>query len=76
MKPLVLFLLVLFVLSSCSNERGNTTQENNTLPDIVDYNIHIKPILSDRCFACHGPDKNAMKKVPMLNWKKTPVTMQ
>ncbi|MFD2572486.1 DUF1553 domain-containing protein [Spirosoma soli] len=27
------------------------------LPKEVDYNLHIKPILSDRCFACHGPDK-------------------
>ncbi|WP_209332293.1 DUF1553 domain-containing protein [Lunatimonas salinarum] len=30
----------------------------HSLPEIVDYNLHIKPILSDRCFACHGPDKN------------------
>ncbi|MEM9888976.1 MAG: PSD1 and planctomycete cytochrome C domain-containing protein [Bacteroidota bacterium] len=22
----------------------------------VDYNLHIRPILSDKCFACHGPD--------------------
>jgi len=22
----------------------------------VDFNFHIKPILSDRCFKCHGPD--------------------
>jgi len=29
------------------------------LPDVVDYNFHIRPILSDKCFACHGPDKNA-----------------
>ena len=29
------------------------------LPDQVDFNFHIKPILSDRCFACHGPDKKA-----------------
>ncbi|MCB0847436.1 MAG: hypothetical protein KDE26_29500, partial [Bacteroidetes bacterium] len=28
------------------------------LPDQLDYNYHIKPILSDRCFACHGPDEN------------------
>ncbi|MDO6436893.1 DUF1553 domain-containing protein [Cyclobacterium sp. 1_MG-2023] len=28
------------------------------LPDNVDFNLHIKPILSDRCFACHGPDVN------------------
>ena len=26
------------------------------LPDIVDYNYHIKPILSDNCYSCHGPD--------------------
>lgn len=24
----------------------------------VSYNIHIRPILSDKCFACHGPDAN------------------
>lgn len=29
------------------------------LPAVVDYNFHIRPILSDKCFACHGPDKNA-----------------
>ncbi len=23
----------------------------------LDYNQHVKPILSDKCFACHGPDK-------------------
>lgn len=28
------------------------------LPDIVDYNFHVRPILSDKCFACHGPDNN------------------
>lgn len=26
------------------------------LPAHVDFNIHIRPILSDRCFKCHGPD--------------------
>lgn len=30
------------------------------LPD-VDYNLHVKPILSDKCFACHGPDKAKQK---------------
>ncbi len=28
-----------------------------SLPDKLDYNIHVKPILSDKCFSCHGPDK-------------------
>lgn len=31
------------------------------LPEKIDYNLHIKPILSDRCFACHGPDQNKQK---------------
>lgn len=28
------------------------------MPDEVDYNFHIRPIFSDRCFKCHGPDAN------------------
>jgi len=28
------------------------------LPQQVHFNEHIRPILSDRCFACHGPDAN------------------
>ncbi len=31
--------------------------DQSDLPDVVDYNFHIKPIISDRCFKCHGPDK-------------------
>jgi len=31
------------------------------LPEHVDYNLHVKPILSDKCFLCHGPDKNKQK---------------
>src|SRR5213593_3481243 len=31
------------------------------LPDKVDFNYHIKPLLADRCFACHGPDEKSRK---------------
>jgi hypothetical protein len=27
----------------------------------VDFNHQIRPLLSDRCFTCHGPDENARK---------------
>ncbi|WP_439483052.1 DUF1553 domain-containing protein [Cyclobacterium plantarum] len=29
------------------------------LPEELDFNIHVKPILSDNCFSCHGPDEAA-----------------
>lgn len=32
-----------------------------SLPADLDYNLHVKPILSDKCFACHGPDKAKQK---------------
>ena len=31
------------------------------LPEVVDYNFDIKPILSDNCYTCHGPDANKKK---------------
>ncbi len=31
------------------------------LPEVVDFNFHVKPILADRCFPCHGPDQGALK---------------
>lgn len=32
--------------------------DEDAIPVIVDFNFHVKPILSDRCFKCHGPDPN------------------
>ena len=31
------------------------------LPDSIDFNLHVKPIISDRCFKCHGPDKSKVE---------------
>ncbi|MBI1320118.1 MAG: DUF1553 domain-containing protein [Candidatus Hydrogenedens sp.] len=30
-------------------------------PDTVSYNRDIRPVLSDKCFTCHGPDKKSRK---------------
>ena len=51
-------------LLSCSDS-SELPQEalavQDKLPELIDYNIHVKPILSDRCFKCHGPDKNKIE---------------
>jgi mono/diheme cytochrome c family protein len=31
------------------------------VPDEIDFNWHVRPILSDNCFRCHGPDAKARK---------------
>lgn len=37
---------------------GAQPAEARAVPEKVDFNFHVKPILSDRCFKCHGPDEN------------------
>jgi hypothetical protein len=32
-----------------------------TLPRTIDFNRDIRPIFSENCYACHGPDKNKRK---------------
>ena len=40
------------------NTTINTSQEIIKY-DVVDFNYDVKPILSDKCYACHGPDDKA-----------------
>lgn len=52
----VVFLLLSFV--ACNPELPDDVADAyESLPKRVDFNMHVKPILSDKCFACHGPDK-------------------
>ena len=58
MTKFYLFFLLLVCLYGCSNEKLYKTAngEQKYLPEKIDFNFHIKPVLSDRCFVCHGPD--------------------
>lgn len=50
----IALLLVMILFTGGSN----LSAQNEDLPTVIDYNQHIKPLLSDRCFICHGPDAN------------------
>ena len=50
---IILIIVVVTVAVSCFNNKNN---DDNAIPKIVSYNFHIRPILSDKCFKCHGPD--------------------
>jgi hypothetical protein len=53
------FLVVVAAVYLGRNVASAPTAER--IPDVVDFNFHIRPILSDRCFKCHGPDANQRK---------------
>ena len=36
---------------------GEVALAYEALPASLDFNRHVKPILSDKCYACHGPDE-------------------
>ncbi len=41
--------------------RESRSDASTKIPDLVEYNFHIRPILSDRCFKCHGQDAKQRK---------------
>ena len=52
---LVCMLCILYTVYSCNHfsAEQSATEE---IPDTISYNFNIRPILSDKCFKCHGPD--------------------
>lgn len=46
---LAVFLLILSLACTQKSADG--------VPETVSFNFHVRPILSDKCFACHGPDE-------------------
>lgn len=55
LASLLLITIVLAAVLILSSAQKRTPRKDR-LPQFVDYNLHIRPILSDRCFKCHGPD--------------------
>jgi hypothetical protein len=64
-RPRILILLTLpLIIGGCGRE-----SESKRFPgggsaapaEKISYNFHVRPILSDHCFACHGPDPSHRK---------------
>ncbi len=52
----LLFLLLSFSCNTVSLPEDVAVAYED-LPKEIDFNQHVKPILSDKCYLCHGPDK-------------------
>jgi len=52
-QTLAVFAIIAVLSAGCGKQTGN-----ERLPPAISYNFHVRPILADKCFACHGPDAN------------------
>ncbi|MBJ6367478.1 PSD1 and planctomycete cytochrome C domain-containing protein [Snuella sedimenti] len=66
--PLILLLIIKYAIQKSEmgyvslgnpimNMNGEVGHSQAKLPDTIDFIFHVKPILSDRCYLCHGPDE-------------------
>ena len=58
---ILLATLILWVSGQSLWSANTETQEQLNAVSDISYDRDIRPILSDRCFHCHGPDKHDQK---------------
>ena len=67
-----MWLLLIAPFIGCQPEvPTDIEQAYQELPEQVDFNFHIKPILADRCYKCHGPDDNTREAGLRLDLEET-----
>jgi hypothetical protein len=63
------YAFALLFLSACSRPASESIGDG----DAVDYNWDVRPILSNSCFSCHGPDEDAGKAGLRLDVRESAV---
>ncbi|MDQ6481894.1 PSD1 and planctomycete cytochrome C domain-containing protein [Dyadobacter sp. LHD-138] len=60
MRRTLLFLTVpcLALVFQCRTSDSSNQAKEEKVPEEISYNFDIRPILSDKCLVCHGPDAN------------------
>ncbi len=60
-RVIVIFLIAFTTFSCQPDLPEDVIAAMDLVPKELDYNRDVKPILSDKCFACHGPDMAKQK---------------
>lgn len=55
MKPVLLVAGIILIVAFCIG--CHFSNSGSDMPQTVSYNFDVRPILSDKCYSCHGPDK-------------------
>ncbi|MDZ7604218.1 MAG: c-type cytochrome domain-containing protein [Cyclobacteriaceae bacterium] len=53
---MILAFAIIWLMIWRHNREGASADGFKALPRQISFNFHVKPILSDKCFTCHGPD--------------------
>ena len=58
-KTFLIFAAFLLVIAGAAYFIGN--KDNKAIPQNVDFNYDVRPILVQKCYLCHGPDPSSRK---------------
>lgn len=54
---IILFGAIAGLATGCAVDKpADIVEAQQRIPETISFSLHVRPILSDRCFACHGPD--------------------
>ena len=56
--PIVAMGVLVLLWVGCGQMREGDPALASEVPQQIDFNFHVRPILADRCYKCHGPDDN------------------